>query len=72
MRKKSADPFFDVYRNVIKEKNYNPLGVKLLWVEAMQVVRVPCVACFNSFIEQPVNPWLNHVCHHEQPVPLGL
>ena len=43
------------------------------WVETAQVVCIPCVACFDPFfIEQPVNSWLDHICHHERPVPLGL
>jgi hypothetical protein len=38
-----------------KDKNYNPLGEKWLWVKVMQVIRVPRVARFNSFLlELPV------------------
>jgi hypothetical protein len=48
MRKKSVDPFFDVYRNVEKEK-LQPSRDDILWVEATQVVCVPRVACFDSF-----------------------
>jgi len=62
-----------MFTEMSKRKNYNPLGAKLQWVEATQVVRIPRVACFDSFfIEKPVNPLLNHVHHHEWPVPLGL
>ena len=43
------------------------------WVETTQVVHVPRVACFDPFfVEQPVNSWLDHICHHEWAVPLGL
>jgi hypothetical protein len=71
--KKSADPFFfGAYRSGEK-KNYNPLRMKMLWVETMQVVCVPRVAHFDPFfIGQLVNSWLDHIRHHKQPVPLGM
>jgi hypothetical protein len=48
---KECRSFFDVYNKMVKrKKNYNPLRVKMLWVEAMQVVCIPCVACLDSFI----------------------
>ena len=66
------DLFFDVYKNG-KKKNCNPLGVKMSWVEMTQVIRVPHVTCFDPFfVEQPVNSRLDHIRHHERPVPLGL
>ena len=57
----------------VKKKNYNPLRVKMLWVEATQLVCIPCVACLNPFfVEQHVNSWLDHIRHHERAIPLGL
>ena len=63
---------FDAYKNSEKE-NYNPFRVNMLWVEATQIVYIPCVACFDPFfVEQPINSWLDHIRHHKRPVPLGL
>ena len=45
---KECESFFMFTKNSEK-KNYNPLGAKLLWIEATQVVHVPHVACFDSF-----------------------
>jgi len=48
MRKKSADPFFDVYRNVKKEK-LQPSRGEIAMGRSDEVARVPRVACFDSF-----------------------
>jgi hypothetical protein len=41
------------------KKNYNPLGAKMLWIEATHVVCIPCVAYLDPFfVEQPVIPGL--------------
>ena len=69
---KECGSFFCVYKNGEK-KNYNPLGMKMSWVEITQVVRIPHVVCFDPFfVEQPVNSWLDHIRHHERSVPLRL
>ena len=56
-----------------EKKIDNPLWARMSWVEVSQVVSIPRVACLDPFfIEQPVNSWLDHICHHEWAVPLGL
>ena len=44
----------------------------MLGIEAAKVVYVPRVACFDSFIEQPVYSWFDHACHDKRAIPLGL
>jgi hypothetical protein len=49
---KECESLFNVYITKKEIKNYNPQGAKMLWVEASQIVCVPHVACFDSFLIQ--------------------
>jgi hypothetical protein len=65
---KERESLFNPY--IIERAKNNHQKAKMLRVEVSQVVSIPCVTCFESFIEQPINSWLHHIRQYEWPVPL--